>query len=70
MEHGPIAHDSSATCRICLNEGQTEENPFITPCKCRGTCEFVHFNCLKYWIDSRAQQKQQNGATTYKWKKY
>lgn len=34
-------------CKICLSEEDTESDPFITPCKCRGSCAFVHFNCLK-----------------------
>ena len=51
----PITVDRNPTCKICLFETIKEDDPFITPCKCKGTCEFVHFSCLKEWIDSRGQ---------------
>jgi len=43
-------------CRICLVEdGYTDpvENTLIGPCKCKGSCEYVHLKCLKQWIDSK-----------------
>ncbi len=46
------------TCRICLlEEDQEEDNPFIVPCKCKGSCEFVHFQCLKKWVNSKVSKK-------------
>ncbi|CAD8140759.1 unnamed protein product [Paramecium octaurelia] len=35
-------------CRICICEEETSK--FIAPCKCKGTAEFVHQECLKMWI--------------------
>ncbi|CAD8058799.1 unnamed protein product [Paramecium sonneborni] len=35
-------------CRICICEEETSK--FIAPCKCKGTSEFVHQECLKMWI--------------------
>src|SRR3990167_9900913 len=34
-------------CRICLNE----EGSFIIPCKCSGSIQNVHLQCLKEWIN-------------------
>jgi hypothetical protein len=35
-------------CRICFEE-ETVENPFIWPCRCKGTSKFVHSSCLNRW---------------------
>lgn len=35
-------------CRICFEE-ETSENPFIWPCKCKGTSKYVHESCLNQW---------------------
>lgn len=34
-------------CRICLEE---DEENLISPCECKGSCEFVHQECLMEWI--------------------
>jgi len=44
---------SSTMCRICLLEGPGEDDPLITPCQCKGSIEFVHVGCLRYWIRGR-----------------
>ena len=41
--------ESGKACRICLDESETEENPFITPCKCAGSMKFIHLLCLQEW---------------------
>ena len=35
-------------CRICL---QSDEQKYISPCVCKGSIEYVHFSCLKKYID-------------------
>ena len=35
-------------CRICF-ELETEDDPFIYPCKCKGTSKYVHTSCLNSW---------------------
>lgn len=37
---------SSRICRIC-QEAEFASNILISPCDCRGSMEFVHFECLK-----------------------
>lgn len=34
--------ESGKACRICLDDTEEEENPFITPCKCAGSMKFIH----------------------------
>lgn len=36
-------------CRFCLGEKQDPKNPFLAPCDCRGSIEFVHLHCLNVW---------------------
>ena len=41
-------------CRICLLEGSgSDEDPLIQACNCRGSIQYVHLGCLRYWINGR-----------------
>ena len=41
-------------CRICLLEGNgRDEDPLIEACSCRGSIQYVHMGCLRYWINGR-----------------
>lgn len=37
------------TCRICFCSEEEITNPLISPCQCRGTCQFIHRECLKQY---------------------
>ena len=37
-----VSKASNMVCRICLEEEQGSENPFITPCKCVGSVKYIH----------------------------
>ena len=39
-------------CRICYTDEETIENPLIQPCICSGSMKFIHFNCLKKWLNT------------------
>jgi FHA domain/RING-variant domain len=45
-----------------------EEDFFVSPCNCKGSCEFVHIQCLKQWIRSKTLIKPTGCALTYLWK--
>jgi hypothetical protein len=34
-------------CRICFSDDSDKENPLISPCKCSGSMQYVHLNCLR-----------------------
>lgn len=38
-----------ASCRFCFDETATVENPFLSPCDCRGSVQFIHRDCLRHW---------------------
>lgn len=36
-------------CRFCLNGEENAHDPLISPCKCSGSIQYIHTNCLKQW---------------------
>jgi hypothetical protein len=49
---GPEAN--GMPCRICLLDGSgQEEDPLVEACNCRGSIQYVHLGCLRYWINGR-----------------
>lgn len=53
---GEHSHAHEINCRICLMSNlypDPLDNMLVSPCKCKGTCEYVHLKCLKQWIDSK-----------------
>lgn len=38
------------SCRIC--QEASDHSPLVSPCKCSGSIQFVHIDCLEDWIDS------------------
>ncbi len=49
--------DESPVCYMCFDDEDTEENPLITPCKCRGDTRYVHVNCLRKWHTAEADNQ-------------
>ncbi len=48
-------------CRICYGEEDLENNnPLIQPCQCSGTMKFIHYQCLKKWINTQSFIKIDN----------
>ena len=41
--------ESGKACKICLEDNEDFNNPFITPCKCTGSMKFIHLQCLREW---------------------
>lgn len=60
------------TCKICFSDEQNPEDDdylFISPCKCKGTCQYVHIGCLRVWLNKRLIPKTQGNTLYYHWKK-
>ena len=48
-------------CRICyMEEDDPIENPLLKPCICSGSMEFIHYECLRHWINSKCYVKIEN----------
>ena len=43
-----LAKQDPPECRICFEE-EKEYDPFVWPCRCKGTSKYVHKSCLDQW---------------------
>ena len=43
-------------CRICYGEDTSEANPLICPCICKGSMKYIHYECLKNWLNSKIEE--------------
>jgi len=51
VENGELLSEHS--CRICLSETFTPDNPLINICACMGSVKFMHIDCLQNWMKTR-----------------
>ena len=43
-------------CRICLSgESNPTKNPLICPCTCKGSMKYIHYLCLKNWLNLKVE---------------
>ena len=61
----PINVQSGKLCRICLEEDETFESPFIVVCQCIGSVKFIHLKCLRSWTDNKKVVEHNPGITCY-----
>ncbi|XP_069029964.1 E3 ubiquitin-protein ligase MARCHF7 isoform X1 [Embiotoca jacksoni] len=40
-------------CRICQMGEESSSNPLIQPCRCTGSLQYVHQECIKRWLHSK-----------------
>ncbi|KAL2302049.1 hypothetical protein Nmel_009456, partial [Mimus melanotis] len=40
-------------CRICQMSSASSDNLLIEPCKCTGSLQYVHQECMKKWLQSK-----------------
>jgi len=60
--------DSNVSCRICLSDDFSEENPLISPCHCSGTMGMTHLECLKKWLSCKITNSTYKSIQVYNWK--
>jgi hypothetical protein len=51
------ATDEKPVCYMCFDDEDTDDNPLITPCKCRGDTRYVHVGCLRKWHTAEADNQ-------------
>ena len=43
-------------CRICLSgEDNPISNPLMCPCECKGSMKYIHYQCLKNWLNLKVE---------------
>jgi len=78
VEEGPIdikrcedaPKDENDVCRICFSNTNTPTNPLFAPCKCTGTMKFIHFMCLKSWLNLKLIPQVLPQLRSYYWKSF
>ncbi|XP_057702386.1 E3 ubiquitin-protein ligase MARCH7 isoform X2 [Corythoichthys intestinalis] len=45
--------DEGDLCRICQMGEASASNPLIQPCRCTGSLQYVHQDCIKRWLCSK-----------------
>lgn len=57
-------------CWFCWLESDSESNPMVTPCKCDGSVKYIHFECLKKWLENKMSSKSSDSHHTLSWKQF
>lgn len=57
---------SEKTCKICCSEENTDLNPLISPCKCAGSLQYIHYSCLKNWLQSKVLMQSLGTVSIYR----
>lgn len=65
------ATETDIMCRFCWTGEQTEDNPIIVSCKCKGSISYIHFLCLKQWLQTKVTKKNEGDShSTLNWKNF
>ena len=51
------------TCRICYGDNYNDENPLICPCICKGSMKYIHYLCLKSWLNAKIEEELSEDET-------
>ena len=56
--------DDERICKICYSEeNDKENNPLVHLCKCNGGLRFSHFLCIKKWMETKLNVKENEKKT-------
>lgn len=56
-------------CRVCFSSG-TKDNPLLSLCNCTGSAKFIHYLCLKTWLNSKVLEKVDSDLIAYYWRNF
>ena len=66
----PNKSTSKPICRICYLYNSDVENPLISLCNCSGSMKYIHYKCLKHYIEVNLTKKIEQNYKSYNWKNY
>eukprot|EP00889_Picochlorum_renovo_P005465 jgi/Picre1/32495/NNA_007841.t1 len=52
--------DGCRVCRICWVSLEKDDPDVVSPCRCKGSMEYIHIDCLKAWQDQLCRMKGKN----------
>ena len=57
------------SCRICLcAEDDPVDNPIICPCSCQGSIKYIHYECIREWLEGKKHKKETPFVNSYIWR--
>ena len=59
-----IKNKKPKVCRICYGKDTNIENPLICPCTCKGSMKYIHYQCLKNWLNSKIDSESSLNSET------
>lgn len=65
--------DSSISCRYCyndINDEDKEENPLVSLCKCKGGSRYIHYKCVKQWMNLKLNVKECQNTKNFYFKSF
>ena len=64
------ATDSEHVCRFCWTSEQDDSNPLFACCKCDGSVKWIHYMCVKMWVQTKVNEKKGPSHCTLNWKNF
>ncbi|GMH95001.1 hypothetical protein TL16_g13053 [Triparma laevis f. inornata] len=49
-ENGGGEIDADAMCYVCTDNSDTDGDPLVSPCNCKGGTKSIHISCLRQWV--------------------
>jgi len=56
LEEMDVEVEKGATCKVCMEDFSDQSNFLFSPCKCSGSCKYIHLACLRNWIISKVKK--------------
>ncbi|MCQ2821356.1 MAG: E3 ubiquitin-protein ligase MARCH [archaeon] len=50
-------------CKICYGDSNERDNPLVHLCNCSGGIRYSHFQCIKKWMETKLQIKENEKKT-------
>lgn len=57
-------------CRFCWTNEASDDNPLIKACLCQGSVAYIHFMCLRNWLEVKRQTKISSNFSSYYWRTF
>lgn len=70
FEDMEIELDADAACKVCMETITSNENFLFSPCKCTGSCKYIHLTCLQNWMISKVKKEIYGGTAYYHFDKF
>jgi hypothetical protein len=55
--------EGEPTCRVCY-EPEKSDDVLVSPCGCIGSNKYIHFSCLKEWVNVKLKKLKGEGGSS------